>query len=78
MVDVLEETLSDLRIEIAETEQWEFRRYLLNRKLSLMTLLAKIKETSPTAVPLEKQSVKLPQPPIADHVYPDNPSHPVY
>ncbi len=79
LVDVLEESLSNLLIEIAETEQWGFRRDLLDRKLSLMKLLTKIEEMQVNTPSPEKQPVRLPQPPISDPVFQTNSSsHPVH
>ncbi len=60
LVDVLEESLSNLLIEIAETEQWEFRRNLLDRKLSLMKLLAKIEEIPARTTRTEEKQILSP------------------
>jgi hypothetical protein len=48
---VLESYLSDLRMEIAGTDSWDFRQALKERKMVLVRLLERTKEAAGTHLP---------------------------
>lgn len=44
LLNILHNCLSDLRVEIVCTENWDFKRRLHERKATLMQLLEKLEE----------------------------------